>query len=134
MKALLIVAHGSRRKESNEEVLRLATRIKKNAGSAFDEVKSAFLEIADPQIAIAMKELVDSGVTEVKIFPYFLAAGTHVVVDIPAQVDIEQKKYPQLHLETLPHLGGLNGLSGLILNQVYHGHPLNRDLAALATD
>jgi sirohydrochlorin ferrochelatase len=32
MKALLIIAHGSRRKDSNDEVRRLADRIRENAG------------------------------------------------------------------------------------------------------
>ena len=44
MKALLIIAHGSRRKESNEEVRRLSSRITENAGPAFDLVMGAFLE------------------------------------------------------------------------------------------
>ncbi len=134
MKALLIVAHGSRRKESNEEVRRLAIRVSENAGPAFDLVTSAFLEISSPQIDSAVADLVTDGATEIKVFPYFLAAGTHVVNDIPKLIEEERANFPKVHFEFLPHLGALQGISTLIVNQIYKGAPLNPELAALATD
>ncbi|NNJ70631.1 MAG: CbiX/SirB N-terminal domain-containing protein [Kiritimatiellales bacterium] len=134
MKALLIVAHGSRRKESNDEVRRLALRIKENAGPAFDLVTSAFLEISSPLIDSAVADLVEDGATEIKIFPYFLAAGTHVVNDIPRIIDEDCQKYPDVHFEILPHLGALQGISTLILNQIYKGVPLQPQLNSLETD
>lgn len=135
MKALLIVAHGSRRKESNDEVRRLAKRIEENSGPAFDLVTCAFLEISSPQIDSAVADLVDEGASEIKVFPYFLAAGTHVVNDIPKQIDDEKVNYPALQFEILPHLGALQGISTLILNQIYKGgKPRNPGLASLETD
>lgn len=134
MRALLIVAHGSRRKESNDEVRRLATRIQENAGPAFNIVTSAFLEISSPQIDSAVADLIDDGVSEIKVFPYFLAAGTHVVNDIPEQVKEMEETYPSVTFEVLPHLGALQGISTLILNQIYHGTPKNPELASLETD
>ncbi|MBN2162092.1 MAG: CbiX/SirB N-terminal domain-containing protein [Pontiellaceae bacterium] len=131
MKALLIVAHGSRRKESNEEVRRLAKRIKENAGPAFDMVQSAFLEISSPQIDSAIADLVDAGADEIKVFPYFLSAGTHVVNDIPRIINEEQLARPNLHIEILPHMGALQGISTLILSQIYHGAPIAPQLQAL---
>ena len=134
MKALLIVAHGSRRKESNDEVRRLATRIGENSGPAFGLVSSAFLEISSPQIDSAVHDLVEDGVDEIKVFPYFLAAGNHVVNDIPKLIAEEEENYPDVHFEILPHLGALQGISTLVLNQIYHGVPRNPELAALETD
>ena len=134
MKALLIVAHGSRRKESNDEVRRLATRIDENSGPAFDLVSSAFLEISSPQIDSAVADLVEAGAKEIKVFPYFLAAGTHVVNDIPRLIKEEEEHHPSVHFEMLPHLGALQGISTLIINQIYHGTPVNPELAALPSD
>lgn len=134
MKALLIVAHGSRRKESNDEVRRLAKRVDENSGPAFDIVSSAFLEISSPQIDSAVADLVEAGATTIKVFPYFLAAGTHVVNDIPRLIKEAEENYAAVHFEILPHLGALQGISTLILNQIYKGAPLNPALAALATD
>jgi sirohydrochlorin cobaltochelatase len=124
MKALLIVAHGSRRKESNDEVRQLAKRIAANSGPAFDLVTSAFLEISSPQMDSAVADLIDDGATEIKVFPYFLAAGTHVVNDIPRLIDEEKETYPNVHFEILPHLGALQGISTLIINQIYKGAPV----------
>ena len=119
MKALLIIAHGSRRKASNDEVHRLAGRIKENSGPAFDFVTSAFLEISSPQVDSAIADLADEGATDITIFPYFLAAGTHVFNDIPCLVAEAKVLYPNIHFEILPHLGALQGISTLVLKQVY---------------
>lgn len=131
MRALLIIAHGSRRKESNDEVRRLANRIKENAGPAFDLVVAAFLEISSPQIDSAFADLIDDGATEIKVFPYFLSAGTHVVNDIPRLVREEREKYPDTHIELLPHMGALQGISTLILSQIYKGAPSSPQLQSL---
>ena len=133
MKALLIVAHGSRRKESNDEVRRLTHRIEENMGPAFDKVACAFLEISSPLPDSAIADLADTGVTEIKVFPYFLAAGSHVVNDIPKMIEEEIDNYPNVHFEVLPHLGALQGISTLILNQIYKGSPV-RNSEIIGTD
>ena len=119
MKALLIVAHGSRRKDSNDEVRRLADRIRENSGPAFGLVASAFLEISSPQMDSAIADLAEKGATEIAVFPYFLAAGTHVANDIPRMVEGEKEAYPNIDFEILPHLGALQGISSLILKHIY---------------
>ncbi|MDH3981661.1 MAG: CbiX/SirB N-terminal domain-containing protein [Kiritimatiellaceae bacterium] len=134
MKALIVTAHGSRRNESNEEVRRLAVRLHDKAGPAFDIVSCAFLEIAEPEIKSTISDLVAQGVKKIRIFPYFLAAGTHVVTDIPNLIAEAEKAHPEVDFKILPHLGSLQGMSTLILNQIYKGKPLNPSLASLATD
>ncbi|MEI6891920.1 MAG: CbiX/SirB N-terminal domain-containing protein [Pontiella sp.] len=119
MKALLIIAHGSRRKESNEEVRRLATQIEENTGPAFNLVSSAFLEISSPPIDFAVAALVKAGAKEINIFPYFLAAGTHVANDIPQLIQKEQANHPDVHFKIMPHLGALPGISSLIIHQIH---------------
>jgi sirohydrochlorin ferrochelatase len=131
MKALLIIAHGSRRKESNEEVRRLSNRITENAGPAFDLVMGAFLEISSPQVDSAIADLADEGATEIKVFPYFLSAGTHVVNDVPRMIDEARETYPHIHFEVLPHMGALQGISTLILSQIYKGAPAAPQLQSL---
>jgi sirohydrochlorin ferrochelatase len=120
MKALLIIAHGSRRKASNDEVRRLADRIRENAEPAFGLVASAFLEISSPQMDSAITDLAEEGATSIVVFPYFLAAGTHVANDIPRIVEEEKKTHPKINFEILPHLGALQGISSLILNHIYN--------------
>lgn len=119
MKALLIVSHGSRRKESNDEVRRLTDQIRENAGPAFDLVECAFLEMTSPHVDSAIADLADEGATEILVFPHFLAAGIHVHTDIPNMIKEEKGRYPHIKFEILPHLGALQGISTLILSQIY---------------
>ncbi|MCU7958664.1 MAG: CbiX/SirB N-terminal domain-containing protein [gamma proteobacterium symbiont of Bathyaustriella thionipta] len=115
-RALLLVAHGSRRASSNEEVRCLTTRLQQAGGHQFDYYASAFLELEAPDIPDGLTQLIAEGVQSIVVVPYFLAAGRHVVEDIPAEVERVQKKYPHIDIQLLPHLGAAEGISSLILN------------------
>ncbi len=121
MKHLLIVAHGSRREASNDEVRRLAERI---AGlpeaSRFSSVRAAFLELAAPSIPDGIQQCVDAGATQIAVFPYFLSAGRHVVSDIPTEVAVKQQEYPDIDIHITPWLGSADTVADLILQIVKH--------------
>jgi sirohydrochlorin ferrochelatase len=55
MKALLLIAHESRREASNEEVMALAKRIQINSPGHFEMVVPAFLALAEPSIPEAIE-------------------------------------------------------------------------------
>ena len=74
MKYLLVVAHGSRRAESNDEVRELAAKLDKME-HGYDEVGAAFLELAEPLIPDGIISAIEKGADEVVVFPYFLSAG-----------------------------------------------------------
>jgi len=116
MKALLVISHGSRRNDSNDEVFRLTNELRKNSGAELPLVACAFLEISEPKVQRAIDELVAQGATEILVFPHFLAAGTHVSRDIPRELETAGTRYPSLTFTLLPHLGALPELPALILN------------------
>jgi len=116
MKALLLVAHGSRRAESNQEVEELTERLRARAGERFAWVGHAFLELAQPSIPEAVAEAAAAGAREVLVLPYFLSAGRHVVKDIPEEVAIALRRHPQLHVQVAPYLGAMAGVSELLLD------------------
>lgn len=118
MKSLLIVAHGSRRQASNEEVVDLAKRVAQQASHDFHYVSAAFLEIAEPSIPDALECCVQQGATEVVIFPYFLAAGRHVVDDIPEEAAKVANKYPDVKFRIAGHLGKSEDIPQLIIKGV----------------
>ncbi|MGW8247895.1 MAG: sirohydrochlorin chelatase [Acidiferrobacterales bacterium] len=111
MKALLIVAHGSRREASNQEVRELSRRLAE-LQNEFDFVDSAFLEIAEPSIPAGLERCIEQGAQEVVVLPHFLAAGRHVIEDIPAELASIETRYPHVSFRITPHLGA----SGLMLN------------------
>jgi sirohydrochlorin ferrochelatase len=116
MKSLLLVAHGSRRTESNDAVQQLVSKLKlKSADSGFDDIAYAFLELTQPSIADGVKTLVDAGSTQIVVMPYFLAPGVHVVDDLPELIDEAREVYPSVSFAVTPHLGEVDGMISLIL-------------------
>ncbi len=104
-RCLILVAHGSRRVESNEEVANLARKLSPGLQDEFDTVMHAFLEIAQPSIPQVIDDAVQNGFRTIVALPYFLAAGTHVVNDIPAIVAEKQTQYPGVQIRLTPYFG-----------------------------
>ena len=111
MKALLLVAHGSRRKQSNDEVVLLADKLRNNCSQQYKVVNSAFLELAEVLIPDGIKQCVDEGASSIVILPYFLNSGRHVVEDIPNIVNDCKVNYPEITISIASHLGA----SGLMM-------------------
>ncbi len=118
MHCLLLIAHGSRRAASNDEVRSLTQLLRRQAGTQFAEVECAFLELAEPSIPDAIDAAITRGCDTLTLLPYFLAAGTHVVNDIPAILADKRAQYPHISLHLGPHLGGAQGMVPLLLSMV----------------
>lgn len=115
MKALLIVAHGSRREASNEEVRQMTRRVSEIAGDQFGMVVSGFLELVEPAIPDAIQQCIAAGATEVVVLPYFLSAGRHVAEDVPADIKLAQDRSPQIRITQAAYLGSAGEVSELLL-------------------
>ena len=118
MKALLLVAHGSRKEQSNDEIAALVKRLEPLAADRFDCVGYAFLERALPGIGDQVRAYAARGVTEIVVFPYLLAMGQHVATDIPTCLAQLQAEYPGLTIHLTPHIGAARGMPALILDQI----------------
>lgn len=116
MRSLLLVAHGSRREASNEEVRNLATELAERAGSRFGHVGCAFLEITEPSISAGVEAAVQAGADEIVVLPYFLSAGRHVAEDIPAEVDRKRREHPEVRMRLAPYLGQVGDLVQVLLD------------------
>jgi sirohydrochlorin ferrochelatase len=115
-KALVLVAHGSRRQASNDEVREL-TRNLRAVDDSFRHVACAFLELAEPSIPEGLREAIAAGADEVVVLPYFLSAGRHVVTDIPAEVAVVQAEHPAIPIRVAPYLGAAGGVVQILLQQ-----------------
>lgn len=115
MKALLIVAHGSRRQASNQEVLTLAQSISTRSDHDYDVVEAAFLEIADKLIPDGIEACAKAGATEIIVMPYFLNSGKHVTQDIPEVITAIKPQYPDIAIHVTEHLGASSVMANLVL-------------------
>jgi len=116
MPCLLIIAHGSRRAASNDEVRQLADQVRRQDDHPYDHVETAFLELAEPSIRDGLAALAAKGATEIVAFPYFLAAGTHVAQDIPEAIAGFSAMHPSIKVRLTPHLGASAALPSAILS------------------
>src|SRR5882672_12896360 len=91
-RGVLVVGHGSRRPEANEDV-REATRHIADRGS-FALVEAAFLELEHPNISEGFARLVARGAREITVHPYFLSPGRHTRGDIPVEVSKAAARHP----------------------------------------
>lgn len=89
---VLVVGHGSRRPEANEDVREAARAISELGG--FVLVEPAFLEIEHPNIAEGFARLVQRGAHEIVVHPYFLSPGRHTRGDIPVDVSEAASCHP----------------------------------------
>ncbi len=115
MHALLLIAHGSRREASNQEVRELAARLEQIVGDHFDRVTPAFLELAEPDIPTGVDLCVESGATTITVVPYFLSAGRHVASDIPAELEKAMHKHPAVTIHQSDYLGKHESVPELLL-------------------
>jgi len=118
VKALIIAAHGSRNEESNREVASLANRLSKKATGSFGSVDYAFLQFAEPFLEKKIDELVQKGAMKIVIFPFFIAAGNHIQVDIPEVVKKARASHGDIEFSVTDHLGKIQAIEEIILRQV----------------
>lgn len=117
---ILLVAHGSRVESSNQEIQILADKLRShltiNSGNVEPVVEHAFLELAEPSITDAIDKCAGYGISQLRVLPYFLAAGRHVRDDIPEEIDQGIRKYPQMNISVASHVGTSDMMLELLLN------------------
>ena len=115
MEALLLIAHGSRRQQSNDEVTALAARLREACSMDYGIVHAGFLELAAPSIPEGIQACVEEGASKITVLPYFLNSGRHVVEDIPELVAEAKTRYPDVDVIVAPHLGASSLMVDLLI-------------------
>ena len=113
MKALLLIAHGSRNPLSTFEITELTGRIRGD-NPDYELIVPAFLELAHPDIESGFSSLVAQGAKHIDVLPYFLAQGNHVITDIPEVLDRLKITFPDIQVNMLPHIGQAADMVSLI--------------------
>lgn len=120
MKALLLIAHGSNRQFSNDEIRNLTYRLKDKMQTHFDYIECVFLEIAEPSIADGIQRCVAEGMDEIVLLPYFLSAGKHIAVDIPEIMEAQRNRYPHINMHLRDYLGKRPEMEDLLMRIALH--------------
>lgn len=115
MLGLLLIDHGSRRAESNQQLEDMAERVRRLRPTA--TVVAAHMEIATPDLASAFTTLVKAGATHIVILPYFLSDGRHLSQDIPQLAAAAALLHPGITYAIGGALGPHDALAALLLER-----------------
>ena len=118
MKAILLVAHGSKRTHANNEVISIAEKLRNTCLEKFSIVHAAFLEFSEISILDGIKLCIEEGAKSIVVLPYFLNSGKHLVEDIPNIVKDIANKYPDIKIKIAPHIGSSDLIIKVLLDCV----------------
>lgn len=114
--AILLVAHGSRVPESNQDVKRIATMVKEFGD--YDIVEVSFREKQSPDIQEGIDTCVARGAERILLVPYFLSLGSHVLEDLPREMDQGRLRHPGVEMAMSKHLGVHKRLAKLVVDRI----------------
>lgn len=95
MKAILLVGHGSRDSEGNEQVRKMIEQLSTQLDPTVF-IEMCFLEFEKPTIEQGFQACVEKGAASVYVIPLMLLAAGHSKIHIPVAIDEAKKKYPQV--------------------------------------
>ena len=101
--AVLLMAHGSRRAEANQDLVEVADKLR--ATGEYAIIVPSYLELAEPSIPDGARQCVALGATEVRMLPYFLSAGSHVTRDLERFRAELAEEFPAVTFTLCPPLG-----------------------------
>jgi sirohydrochlorin ferrochelatase len=101
--ALLLIAHGSRNAEANDDLYHVVAALRHRG--PYGVVEAAFLELADPDIMAGGQKCVAQGARRVIMLPYFLSPGVHVRQDLEEFRGLLADKFPQVDFLLAEPLG-----------------------------
>jgi sirohydrochlorin ferrochelatase len=114
--AILLIAHGSRRTEANDDLFDLAERLRKCDIASI--VEASFLELAEPTIAAAGEMCVAQGARRVLMIPFFLSMGVHLTRDLRRARDQLATAFPLTSFYLGPPLGPHTLLDELVIERI----------------
>jgi precorrin-8X/cobalt-precorrin-8 methylmutase len=106
MEGIILVGHGSPKKEANRmELVGRLLHGRLHPGCSSECVRVAYLQYDAPAVMDAIGEAVRAGAESLVIHPYFLSSGVHVTEDIPGIIREAQALYPDVSFTYTEPLG-----------------------------
>jgi len=116
MDGVLILAHGSKRTETERILNSLTNKVKRKIGESL--IYPAYLQFSEQNLEAGIDYLVKNGATKIKVIPMFLFDGVHVTEDIPNAVNEIKRKYPGIEIRISRHLGDDDRIADIIADRI----------------
>jgi sirohydrochlorin cobaltochelatase len=109
---IILFAHGSRDPQWRVPIEAVASQIRRHPDSL--PVRCAYLELCEPDIAVAATDLIAAGARKIRVFPLFLGVGKHAREDLPLLMATLINDHPDIEFELLPTAGENAELIGML--------------------
>lgn len=117
---VLVLGHGSRRSRTtatDDGIREIARRLQDRFPDG-PAIRPAFFEFLSPNLAEAIRQATNEGVTEIAVLPYFLFAGKEIQLEIPEELDKLRAELPHVTIRQMPHLGVDPRMARLVAQRV----------------
>lgn len=108
MKAVILVGHGSRVKDSEKDMVLVAAELRNILRHTV--VETSYLSLTPPPFEDAVEKCLEAGASKISVIPYMLSQGAHVLKDIPEMIRLESEKHPGLNFVYGDYLGFDDGM------------------------
>ncbi|XP_008458790.1 sirohydrochlorin ferrochelatase, chloroplastic [Cucumis melo] len=116
--AVIIVDHGSRRRESNRMLNEFVAMFRDKTG--YPIVEPAHMELAEPSIRDSFTSCVEQGAKRIIVSPFFLFPGRHWQQDIPSLTAEAAKDHPGISYIITAPLGLHEKLVDVVNDRINH--------------
>jgi sirohydrochlorin cobaltochelatase len=113
--AVVLIAHGSRNPATADAHRELCEQVAARAGTAVDP---AYLELSRPSIPDAIDAAVAGGARRVRLVPFFLHVGNHVLRDLPDIVAAARDRHPDVTVVLEEHVGADPAVGDLVARRL----------------
>lgn len=117
MQGVLILAHGSRRVETETILNSLVKKVREKTGGT--PVESAYLQFSEQNLEAGTEQLFKKGATSIRVIPMFIFDGIHVTQDIPEELERLAVKYPGISISMSRHLGDDDRIADIIVDRIH---------------
>ena len=111
-RAVVLFGHGSRDPLWHRPIEAVAARLAQDAPDL--AVRCAYLELSQPDLASACRDLIAGGIGRIAVLPLFLGVGRHAREDLPLLVQQLQQEHPAVQFTLRPAVGEDPRLIGLL--------------------
>lgn len=117
MEKIVIVLHGSPKKEANQwqfflKTLALTLRVPEG------DLRLAYLQFGSPSLEEVLERLLMNGAKRIIIHPFFLSAGVHVTKDIPSIISKIKERSPEVEIIYTNPLGFHEKLAEIVKERI----------------
>ncbi|GJD09357.1 Sirohydrochlorin ferrochelatase [Galdieria sulphuraria] len=114
-RALILIDHGSKLPEANDQLAKVASLVAKRCPTVF--VTFAHMELAKPDLMEAFMRCVENNARSITVCPFFLFPGRHSTVDIPEMAKNCSSQFHNVTCRVVEPLGVHEKLVDIVLER-----------------